>query len=64
MTFEEALSRVIADYQETLEARLLARLRERYDVQTFPERLDRAFEGVETSEAETSAEATGAAPER
>ena len=42
-TFEEALSSVTQDYQDTYEATVLRRLRERYDVTTYPSRLDRAF---------------------
>ena len=39
MQFEEARSRVVQDHQDRLEQRVLRRLRERYDVETFPERL-------------------------
>lgn len=42
-TFEEALSSVTQDYQDTYEDTVLRRLRERYDVITYPSRLDRAF---------------------
>ncbi len=44
-SFEEALSSVREDYQEAYEEEVLRRLRERYDVETFPNRLRRAFEG-------------------
>jgi peptidyl-prolyl cis-trans isomerase SurA len=40
--FEEALSAVIRDYQDAYEETVLARLRDRYDVTTYPERLRRA----------------------
>lgn len=40
--FEEALSAVTRDYQDTYEQTVLRRLRERYDVTTYPERLRRA----------------------
>jgi len=39
MRFAEARSRVVQDHQDRLEQRVLRRLRERYDVETFPERL-------------------------
>ncbi len=39
MRFEEARSRVVQDHQDRLEQRVLRRLRARYDVETFPERL-------------------------
>lgn len=40
--FREALSAVTRDYQDTHEQTVLRRLRERYDVTTYPERLRRA----------------------
>ena len=54
MTFEEAISRVIADYQEVLEAQLLERLRSRYDVQLFPEKLTQAFADVGAASGDAS----------
>lgn len=42
-TFEEAKTQVINEYQEILEDALVARLREKYRVFVFPERLTRAF---------------------
>ena len=42
-TFEEALSSVTQGYQDAYEQTVLRRLRERYDVSTYPERLRRAF---------------------
>ena len=42
-TFEEALSSVIRDYQSHYKERVHARLRRRYDVQTYPKRLREAF---------------------
>ena len=53
MTFEEATSRVIADYQEVLEAQLLENLRSRFDVQLFPDRLAEAFASVEAPDGST-----------
>jgi peptidyl-prolyl cis-trans isomerase SurA len=42
-TFEEALSSVTQDYQDTYEQTVLRRLRQRYDVTTYPDRLHSAF---------------------
>lgn len=42
-TFEEARSSVIRDYQDLYEDEVLSRLRRRYHVETFPERLNQAF---------------------
>ena len=42
-TFEEARSSVVRDYQERYEDQVLTRLRRRYDVTTYPKRLQRAF---------------------
>lgn len=39
MRFEEARTRVLQDYEDRLEQRLVHRLRERYNAETFPERL-------------------------
>ena len=39
MQFTEARSRVVQDHQDRIEQRVLRRLRARYDVETFPERL-------------------------
>jgi peptidyl-prolyl cis-trans isomerase SurA len=38
-SFEEARSRVVQDHQEAYEQQLVRRLRERYDAESFPERL-------------------------
>ncbi len=42
-TFEEARTGIVSEHQTTLEERLLARLRKRYNAHTFPGRLVRAF---------------------
>ena len=42
-TFEEARTEIVSEHQTTLEERLLARLRKRYNAHTFPDRLVRAF---------------------
>lgn len=42
-TFEEARANVVSEYQELLEEALISRLREKYDVYVFPERLQTAF---------------------
>ncbi|MXW64097.1 MAG: peptidyl-prolyl cis-trans isomerase [Bacteroidetes bacterium SB0662_bin_6] len=42
-TFEEARTEIVSEHQNVLEERLLARLRERYNAHTFPDRLVRAF---------------------
>ncbi len=42
-TFEEARTQVVSEHQQTLEERLLARLRKRYAAHTFPDRLTQAF---------------------
>ena len=39
MDYKEARSRVVQDHQEAYEQQLVRRLRERYDAETFPERL-------------------------
>jgi len=39
MTFDEARSRVIRDYQDAYEQEVLSRLRNQYKVRTFPENL-------------------------
>jgi peptidyl-prolyl cis-trans isomerase SurA len=39
MTFEEARSRVIRDYQDAYEQEVLSRLRAEYEVETYPEHL-------------------------
>ena len=38
-TFEEARALVVNDYQDVLEERLIARLRDKYQVETYPDRL-------------------------
>ncbi|MEX0820826.1 MAG: peptidylprolyl isomerase [Rhodothermales bacterium] len=42
-TFAEARSTVVNEYQQVVEDRLMTRLRRMYDVQLYPDRLDRAF---------------------
>lgn len=42
--FEEARTEAANDYQRVLEDQLMTRLRNKYDVQTYPQRLVRAFE--------------------
>jgi ABC-2 type transport system ATP-binding protein len=42
-TFEEAKSAVMRDYQDQYEKTVLSRLRKRYNVETYPERLRHAF---------------------
>lgn len=42
-TFEEARSEIVSAYQKELEDALVARLRARYRVEAFPERLEAAF---------------------
>ncbi|MBO6577310.1 MAG: peptidylprolyl isomerase [Rhodothermales bacterium] len=42
-TFREARAEVVSEYQTTLEERLVAGLRNKYGVVTYPERLSRAF---------------------
>ncbi|HEX7072304.1 MAG TPA: peptidylprolyl isomerase [Rhodothermales bacterium] len=42
-TFEEARATVVSEYQELVEADLINRLRARYEVHLFPERLTAAF---------------------
>lgn len=44
-TFEEARAEVINGYQQELEAKLVANLRDRYGARTFPARLNGAFQG-------------------
>ena len=44
MTFEEARAQALADYQDVLDARFRARLRETYDARLYPERLQAAFQ--------------------
>jgi peptidyl-prolyl cis-trans isomerase SurA len=48
-TFKEALSGVIRDYQDQYEDQVLSRLRERYEVDTYPERLRQAFSTSDSS---------------
>ncbi len=47
MTFKEARSQVLNEYQGLVEATLIARLRKKYTVTTFPENLDHVFDEVE-----------------
>jgi peptidyl-prolyl cis-trans isomerase SurA len=42
-TFEEARSSLVQDYQNQYEEKVLSRLRRKYEVTTYPERLRRAF---------------------
>ena len=46
-TFAEARSALVRDYQERYEQVVEARLRRRYDAETFPDRLARAFADAE-----------------
>ena len=43
MTFEEARSQVVQDYQDSLEAHTHAKLRKRYRAELYPRRLQNAF---------------------
>ena len=45
-TFEEARTQVVSEYQSILEERLIARLRDRFNAHTFPERLVNAYDEV------------------
>ena len=47
MTFQEARSQVLNEYQALVEAALIARLRQKYAVTTFPENLVHVFGKVE-----------------
>ncbi len=58
-TFEEARSEVVTAYQEVLEQRLLERLRQRYALYVFPERLEQAFAGHATATAPAGDSPTG-----
>ncbi|HMB90774.1 MAG TPA: peptidylprolyl isomerase, partial [Rhodothermales bacterium] len=42
-TFEEARTEAANDYQQVLEDQLMSRLHDKYEVQTYPQRLVRAF---------------------
>jgi peptidyl-prolyl cis-trans isomerase SurA len=53
-TFAEARSSVVRDYQERYEDTVLARLRRRYDVETYPERLSPAFDDASKATATSS----------
>jgi peptidyl-prolyl cis-trans isomerase SurA len=52
-TFAEARSSVIRDYQERYEETVLSRLRRRYGVNTYPERLRQAFDDTTTTASST-----------
>jgi peptidyl-prolyl cis-trans isomerase SurA len=52
-TFAEARSSVVRDYQEIYEEDVLSRLRRRYDVQTYPERLRQAFDDASPTASST-----------
>ena len=43
MTFQEARAQAVADYQDVLDEQLRARLREKYEAETYPEQLRGAF---------------------
>ncbi len=49
-TFDEARTQVVSDYQTIVEDRLIERLRNRYNVHTFPDRLAGAFSAVRDQE--------------
>lgn len=51
MTFDEARAQVVADYQDVLDERLRARLRQAYGAALYPELLRFAFAGEPTMEA-------------
>lgn len=53
-TFEEARTETANDYQQVLEDRLMNRLRNKYDVRTFPQRLVGAFEEDRSMSATTT----------
>lgn len=46
-TFEEARPQVVQDYQDRYEEKVLSRLRRRYNVETYPDRLRHAFSDTE-----------------
>jgi peptidyl-prolyl cis-trans isomerase SurA len=52
-TFDEARTQVVSDYQVILEEKLVARLRERFDAHTFPQRLVQAYDS-ETGDTQAS----------
>jgi peptidyl-prolyl cis-trans isomerase SurA len=58
-TFEEARAQVVADYQDVLDERLRARLREEYGAETYPERLRSAFEDAAAMNAAAAGDAAG-----
>lgn len=49
-TFDEARRAVLKDYQEAFEARTTERLRERFDAETYPDRLRMVFTRTESNE--------------
>jgi peptidyl-prolyl cis-trans isomerase SurA len=55
MTFDEAFAPLQARYQEERDAAFVERLRRRYDLRLFPERLDRVFAGAATPQAAPTA---------
>jgi peptidyl-prolyl cis-trans isomerase SurA len=55
-TFEEARAEVVGDYQDKLEEAWVSRLRARYNVRTFPERLEAAFRAAPPEQAATARE--------
>lgn len=60
-TFDEARAEVVGQYQQVLESELLQRLRQRFAVRLYPERLTRAFEGTPGAAATAADQAMGAA---
>ena len=48
-TFKEALPQIVSDYRSVLEERMIARLRDTYEIRLFPERLDNAFDDVKAA---------------
>ena len=53
-TYQEARAAVLSEYQDEVEGELVERLRERYDVHMYPERLTRAFEEEPAVQADSS----------
>jgi peptidyl-prolyl cis-trans isomerase SurA len=45
-TFDEARAQVVTDYQDVLDERLRSRLRQKYDAELYPQRLQAAFDGA------------------
>jgi peptidyl-prolyl cis-trans isomerase SurA len=58
MTFQEARAQAVADYQDVLDEQLRARLREKYEAETYPEQLRGAFAGETSVDSAMSGTAT------